>query len=375
MKFISLQENLKKGLSVVNHIPTKNINLPILNNILLKIKNSNIQLISTNLEIGIVHTIRGKIEEEGEITTDSKIITNYINLLPSDKVTIEEKEEDINIECKNYKTKIKGQSSKDYPLIPEIKKEKPYKIKIKELKKGLSQTLFSTGSSDSRVELSGVLFIFNKDNLTLVSTDSYRLSEKSINLKSEKEEEERIIVPSQTIQEILRIMGILTSEDLKEDEDEVDIYTEENQVLFKFSSTEIVSKLINGQFPDYKQIIPQNFKTEVKVNKQELSRAIKASAIFSKSGINDVNLKIDSQNQKLSLSAASNNIGESNIDLDTEVSGEDNDITLNFRYLIDGLNNIEGEDVIVKIINNTTPCLVRSSKQEEYIYIVMPIKE
>jgi DNA polymerase III subunit beta len=163
MKFISLQENFKKGLNIVGHITSKNINLPILNNILIKAEDSNIELVSTNLEIGIKHKIRGKIESPGEFTVDSKLITEYISFLNSgEKVKVEEKGGELKIESGNYKTKIKGEDSKEFPLIPTINQDNVYSCKISELKKAIANVIFATSNSENRVELTGVLFLFEK---------------------------------------------------------------------------------------------------------------------------------------------------------------------------------------------------------------------
>ncbi len=378
MKFISLQDNLKKGISVVSHVTSKNINLPILNNILIKAKDNNIELLATNLEIGISHTVRGKIEKEGEFTVDSKIINDYISLLPSEKVSIEKKEEELVVECSNYKTKIKGESAKEFPLLPTINKNNYLTVSIDEFKKALSQVVFAVSSSEARIELAGILFSFENNHLTLVATDSYRLAEKQAKInkfnKTDDFSEDKIIVPARTIQEVLRAVSNL-NDDLGSTEKEITIYLSENQIMFSFDSTEIISRLISGQYPDYKQIIPQKSETKVIVNRQEFVRAIKASAIFSKSGINDIHLLVDIKKNELVVSSISGQTGESVINLTGDISGKDNDITLNFRYLLDGLNNINTEKINLRIVNNNTPCLVRGDKEESYLYIVMPIRQ
>ena len=180
MTFISLQENLKQGLAIVSRIVSKNINLPILNNILFKVNKSNIELIATNLEIGITHQVRGKIDSEGEFTVDSKIITDYINLLPGDKVECEQDGSEIKIKCQNYKTKINIQDASDFPLIPKVNKDSFYSVPIDDLRSALSEVIFAVANNETRLELSGVLWLFTGDSLILVGTDSYRLAEKKI---------------------------------------------------------------------------------------------------------------------------------------------------------------------------------------------------
>ncbi len=374
MKFICLQENLKKGLAIVNHINNKNINLPILNNILIRANDNDnsIELISTNLEIGITHQLRGKIEEGGETTIDAKIISDYVNLLPEEKIEFKDDNNEINIKCENYKTKVKGESSKEYPLIPVINRNNFCEINIFDFRKALNSVVFAVANNDNRIELSGVFFQFQSDVLTIAATDSYRLAEKKIKIKNNSINETNIIVPARTIQEILRIISNFSSDAQSLESDIIKIYLSDNQILFSLDSVELISRLINGQYPDYQQIIPDKYKTEVEIKRQDLIRAIKASAIFSKSGIYDISLIF--KKGVVNVYASSSQSGESSIDLNGDVSGDDNDITINCRYLLDGLNIIDSEQVIIKVINNNTPCAVVSRDDDDYLYIVMPIR-
>lgn len=382
MRFISLRENLKKGLNIVSHITTKNINLPILNNILIKATNGNIELVSTNLEIGVTHQLRGKIEGEGEFTVDSKLISEYVSLLSGeDKVLVEEKDGELKIEAGTYKTKIKGESAKEFPLIPVIPKKSYYKCPLLDFRKALNNIVFAVSTSENRVELTGVLFSFNSNGLVLAATDSYRLAEKELMVKFYSGEgsgvesgigEVKLIVPAKTIQELLRILNNWDGAGLSDDEG-VNIYISDNQILFTIDSVELISRLISGQYPDYKQIIPTQSKTKAIVDRQELIRATKAAALFSKTGINDITLRF--VKNKILVSSYSGASGESQIEINSENSGEDNEITINFKYLLDGLNNIDGLKVRVGLINPNTPCLLRSEKEDNYLYIVMPIRQ
>jgi len=374
MKFISLQENLKKGLNIVSHVSSKNINLPILNNILIKAKAGIIEFISTNLEIGISHQIRGKVEIDGEFTVDSKLINEYISLLSSgEKVKVELKENELKVECGNYKTKIKGENSKEFPLIPTISKNNFYTINLTILKKALNSVIFSVSNSENRVELNGVLFSFTGDELALAATDSYRLAEYKLKIdKHNISEDQKIIVPAKTIQELLRIVNNF-DDFLEEGIQEIKIYLSDNQILFAFDSVEIISRLINGHYPDYQQIIPSKTQTEIKIARNELVRAVKAAALFSKTGINDITLLFTGT--KILVSSFSGASGESQVELTAEINGGDNEITINYRYLLDGLNNLDSPLIRLSVLNNMTPCVLRPEKEKDYLYIVMPIRQ
>ena len=377
MKFIGLQENLKQGLQTVSHVVSKNINLPILNNILFRVTKSNVELVATNLEIGIVHNVRGKVETEGEFTVDSKVITDYINLLPSEKVEIEQINGEIEIKCENYQTKVKNQSAQDFPLLPVVSRENYYGVLVDEFRAALSQVIFAVANNETRLELSGVLFVFNKNKLTLVGTDSYRLAEKEIAVKSSDPSavDIKIIVPARTFQELVRILSNFKEAEQLQAGGELKIYLSDNQILFTFGSTELVSRLIAGSYPDYKQIIPTNQKTSVLINKSELMRAIKASAIFSKTGINDVNLEFKQGAGQIRVSAISSQVGESTTDLKGEITGEDNEVLINYRYLLDGLNNISDDQIKMELISSNTPCVLKPAKETGYQYVVMPIRQ
>ncbi len=385
MRIISLRENLKHGLSMVGGIAGRNPNLPILNNVLIKTENKNIKLITTDLEIGIVSTIRGKMEKEGVFTVNAKTISDYVNLLPNKKIEIDQQGENLEIKCENYKTKIKGQVSDDFPLIPKVEKENKIKIKTEELKKALNQVVFSVASGDSRIELSGVLFSFDKEELTLAATDSYRLAEKKISIKSEdlneinkktEDENKKIIVPSKAIQELLKIISSSREkEEHQEGEKETEVYISENQILFINGSTELVSRLIEGQYPDYKQIIPDKTKTSVTLDKTEFIRAVKTSSLFSKKGVNDINLDFPEGKNQVIISSASGQTGENIVEIDAQKKGKDNSVVINYQYLLDGLKTIEEDFVKLEVVDNNTPCLLKPVKNSDYIYIIMTIKQ
>lgn len=377
MKISSLQENLKSGLSAVSHIAGKNINLPILNNVMIDARENNIKLITTDLEVGIIATIRGKIEEPGSYTVDAKVVSDFVSLLSNKKIDITKKDNKITVKSDNYNTVIRGQEADEFPLIPRVEKKTHYKAAIVDFKTALSQVVFAVSSSETRIELSGVFFHFTKDNLVMAATDSYRLAEKTIKISSNApgDESKKIIIPAKTLQELVRILSSLRSEDLGQEESELAIYISENQVLFTVSGIELISRLIEGQYPDYKQIIPAAGETIISVNRMELLRAVKAAAIFSKSGINDINLDFPSGKNKIVISSASSQTGENITELDALVNGKDNGIVLNYRYLLDGLNNIDTENVRLEVINNNTPCTIKPEKDNGYLYIIMPIKQ
>ena len=375
MKIFSLQENLKQGLVIVGHVAGKNINLPILNNVLIKAEAGKIRLIATNLEIGIINTVRGKTETEGSFTVNAKIISDCVGLLPNKKIELKQKENELLVNCENYQAKIKGQSAEEFPLIPEVDRKKYFSAQAKAVKGAISQVIFATLLSEARLELSGVLFTFSGSSLTIAATDSYRLAEKKIQIKSSSDEEKKIIVPAKTLQELLRVLSVNLDDEVEENNQEIKFYISDNQILFTYGSTELVSRLIEGQYPDYQQIIPITSKTKIMVDRQELIRAVKMASLFSKTGVNDINLDFPLGKNQVVISSVSGQTGENITNLEAKVTGDENSIVVNYRYLLEGLSNIEKETVKIEIIDGNTPCLIRPDQDESYLYIIMPIKQ
>jgi DNA polymerase-3 subunit beta len=374
MKFSALQENLKTGLGFVGHVAGKNVNLPVLNNVLIEARDGKIKFTTTNLEIGISSVVRGKIEADGVFTVDAKILTDYVNLLPNQRVDLVLDGARLSVECDDYKTKINGQSAEDFPLIPQVDRTAVCKIRAEELKKALAQVVFAAATSETRLELAGVLFLFNTKELILAATDSFRLTEKKLkNLSLDNSlANKRFIIPIKTLQEVIRV---LSGGRDGESGDEVEIYFSENQVLFVYGTTELVSRLIEGNYPDYQQIVPTQTKTKAIVKIDELMRAVKASSLFSKTGINDVNLDFPKNKAKMMISAASGQSGENMAEVEAKISGEDNFVVLNYRYLLDGLNNLGEPSAVVMMVDGNTPCIIRPELDDSYLYIIMPIKQ
>ena len=326
---------------------------------------------STNLEIGITSTIRGKIEEEGAFTVDARTISEYVALLDSDKVLLSSTGEDLSIECGEYKTKIKGIAAEEFPLIPNISRDKGVSIDKNEFKKALAQVVFSVSTDESRAELSGVFFSISGDSMLLVGTDSYRLSEKRIKVKSGLGEDCQFILPLRTAQELVRVASVEYDEE--SESNDLVLYISENQCLFAVGGVELVSRLIDGRYPDYKQIIPAKHECLAVVPRDELMRAVKAAAIFSRTGVNDVVLSFIKDG--LEVSATSSQTGEQSAKILSNTSGKVVAITLNHRYLLDGLNSLSGPELVFEVVDDETPCLIKDKADKDYMYLIMPIKK
>ncbi|OGE88314.1 MAG: DNA polymerase III subunit beta [Candidatus Doudnabacteria bacterium RIFCSPLOWO2_02_FULL_49_13] len=365
MKITCTRDNLKKGLFAVSRIVGSGNPLQVLNNILIKTDEGRVKLSSTNLEIGVNTWVGGKIEEEGAITVPARIINEYINNLPTEKVEIETTENNtLKLESENYHTSIKGLSSEDFPLIPQVTEEPLAKIDSQELKNALSETAWAAAANETQPEISGVFMAFENDRVRIATTDRYRLAERTATLLEPARSQKEVIIPARTVGELYKILGL--------GKGVVEIYFSESQVLFKFDDTELISRLIDGQYPDYRQIIPKEFKTMVEVPREDLLHALKATALFAPDS-NNITIEVR-PDSGLTVTASSMAAGENTTQVKAKVTGGDNSAVFNFRYLLDCLNNLSEEGVIFKMINDSSPAAIVPIKRDNYLYIVMPIK-
>src|SRR3989338_3516902 len=368
MKFTCTQENLNRGLLVVSHIAGRSATLPILNNVLIKVDSGFIKLSTTNLEKGVSATVRGRAEKGGEFTVQAKLLADYINLLPKENIELELEDQTLYIRSDNYKTYIKGVDSTDFPLIPDMAREESVTLKAKDFRKALAGVVFAAAMDESRPEISGIFFSFSGKTLTLVGTDSYRLAEAKISLAQEVSEK-KLIVPLRTLQEVYRILT-------ESSESEITLFVNENQILFKLNDeVELISRLVEGQYPDYQQIIPGESKTQAKVKVNEFLKVIKSASLFCKPGINDVKISFLKDKNEIVVTAVNSAVGENLVNLEAECSGQDNEVVFNYRYLLDGLNNLDKDEVQVEIISNSAPGVIRPVGDKNYLYIIMPIRQ
>lgn len=385
MKFSCTQENLNQGLSIVSHIASKNINLPILGNVLIKSDNKVLRFMATNLEIAVNCAVRGKVEESGEFTVPSRLFSDYVSLLPRDRVDVNQSDNTIIVSCGTYQTKLNGIPASEFPLIPSVDKKQKFLIKVADFRKAVGQVLFAVAPNESRPEISGVFFKFapagNEVVLTLAATDSYRLAERTLatvpGQSTPIKEAVPVIVPSRTVAEIVRILGVFKDE--LNSQENIEIGIGESQVVFTYDNVEVISRTIEGKYPDYRQLIPEHFQTEIYIGKDELQRAVKTASLFSRTGLNDIHFRFQPE-KKVHLSATNSQTGEHAVDLDGLVQGKENEVTVNFKYFLDGVNNIESDAAVIQMVDAMSPCLVRPSRDgktvsEEYLYIVMPIRQ
>jgi DNA polymerase-3 subunit beta len=366
MKIECTQENLKKGLNIVSRIISKNTNLPILNNVYIETKENKLKVIATDLEMGIEFVLPCKVIEEGNLVVPGLLFSNYINSLPSSNITIESKETEMSIKCSSFKTKINCFNSDDFPILPEIEKGFSYSLSGVDFFNALSKIAFSIANNKNRPEINGLLFKIENENLFLVGTDSYRLTEKKMSIENKDNVSKEIIIPLSTVQEIIKILQV--------EKENLNIVISDNQILIKTKSISLISRLITGEYPDYKQIVPDDFNTSFKFNKNEFLNIIKNIGLFSDKTSSDINIKTNVKDKKLIIESKNNQFGENIAEIDKEIFGEDNFINFNYQYILDGLNSIDEDIITFSFINENMPALIKGENNSDYIYIVMPIR-
>src|SRR3989338_4220803 len=374
MKISCTRENLSRALSLVSGVTGKNVNLPILSNVLIKATDQKVEVAATNLELAMVVSLRSKIEEPGSFTVPARTLTDFVNLLPNENIDMELKENELVVRCGKSSTKIKGTSAEDFPVIPTMEGGEGFVVEAAELRLGLSQVLPAVAKNDIRPELAGIFFGFNshdRPGLVMAATDSYRLAEKKVPLK-QGVGEFKVVVPGRTAQEISHILMVA---DESSPETSARLLVGGNQIMGNYGSTQLVSRLVEGQYPDYTQIIPKDFKTTTEVNTSQLVKEMKAAGLFTTSGVNAVSLVLKPSTGVIEITSTSTQTGEYSSEIATEISGEENKVLLNNRYVLDGLNTMSADEVSLKMINGDSPCILTPKNDENYLYIVMPIRQ
>jgi len=384
MKLICTQDNLKKAIYNCERIVAKKNTLPILNNILFKTEKGSLSLFATNLEIGISVKIGAKIEKEGEITIPARLISNFATNLPSgENIILETKDDKLKIKSGLNKAIIKGVSANDFPLIPTKKGDNLLKLPSLLFKKAFLKIIPAVAFNETRQELTGINVTFKKEEIFLAATDSFRLAEYrlKINKKNINQEEyaafinkkEKIIIPSETLIELNRIIPIDTESQIK-------IAIEENQIFFEIDNVKIVSRLINGKYPEYKHIIPKDYKTKILGEQNLIQSAVKMASLFTAGGNSEITLKINQESKKIFILSKSSETGENTTELNFSNTGPSQEVILNAKYFLDGINVVSSLQVAVLLNSESTPVAIKEIDEktgqilDDFIYIIMPIK-
>lgn len=374
MKIYLLKENLKPGLSAIEKIATKSVTLPVLENVSVSAEKNYLKLIATNLESTVIFKTLSKIEKEGNIIVPVKIFSNIIRSIKADKLDMEKQGNNLIISGGNEKMRLKCQNPEEFPVIPKIETQKCFTLNSSLFISGLNQVINTTSLSLNRPELSGVYFHISQDSLIMVSTDSFRLSEKKIKWSPEHNptttEEYSFIVPSKALNDSIPSFS--------DTEKELKISVGDGQVCLEDinnpqSKIQFISKLIEGEFPSYQEIIPKKFDTKMTLNRSDLLTQIRTASILSPK-TNEVSLLFQPKHKKLEITSSDPDRGEYHSSLAGQIEGEQIRLEFNWKYLVDGLTNIKSQEVVFEVQKNGGPAVIRPVGDDSYIYVVMPIR-
>ena len=359
------QKDLLAALATVSKAVNLNSTLPVLNNILLKAENKKLTFAATNLEIAITTSIKSEIKNEGSLTIPARLFTNYVGLLSDGKVELKNSEGlDLQISAAKSKTRIKGISADEFPLIPQVKKEVSLTVSAGDLLDAINQVAFAAARDMVRPVLAGVHLRANKKEIRLAATDSYRLSEKILAPLTPPEKDISIIIPARTVNELARI--------LERGKDSVTLDISANQILFIFKNVELASRLIEGSYPDYEQIIPKKHSTTISLKTDELATAVKRVNLFAHDS-HSVKIEVTAD-KKLRVLSDATQIGEETAEVGATIAGVENAVALNATYLLEALAAVGSKDLEIELGEKMVPAVLRAAKSKDYLHLIMPLK-
>lgn len=364
MRIQITQENLHKALNLLSRVASSRSSLPILSNILLKASKGTLELAATNLEVAITHTTRGKIEEEGSVTVPARLFTDFVSQLPKgETIDLVFEKNTLFISSGSYSSHIQGTPADDFPALPTISSKDVLTVPVKDLQAALNRTMLAASHDETRPVLGGVLFHTLGKKLAIAATDGYRLAESVIEVEATVE---KSIVPTSTLQDVQKILQ-------DAGEDTVTLQFEDGQFGVVCEDTVLVSRLVDGQYPEYTQLIPEKSEITAVVNKEELLTAAKLAGLFARETGGSITLKASESDNKLTISSVASQIGDNSSSIVGTVTGS-GEVVVNVRYLTDALNCFDSSEVSFRFSGSISPCVLSANDQPGYQHIVMPLK-
>jgi DNA polymerase-3 subunit beta len=362
MKVTVTQENLNRALAAVSRVASSKTSLPILSNILLRTEKNRLLVAATNLEVATVYYIGAKVEKEGTLTVPARLVSEFVNNLPKDNVVLKVDGSKLDISSGNYKSTINGVVSDEFPTLPSITPAHTIVLSSSLLKQAINQTVITASHDDTRPVLTGVLCYTDKGSLCFAATDGYRLAERRL---VKTDETIKALIPASTLQEVSRV--------IPEDIEEVTLLFDDGQVRFLAGDVEVTSRLIDGNFPDYAQLIPKATEITATVQVSELVRITKIASLFARESGGSVTLHTNTTDKVISIHSVASQLGENTSEAEAEVDGEGS-VTLNSRYLLEALGCVESPTITFGFSGKLAPCVIRPVGDDSYQHIVMPLK-
>jgi DNA polymerase-3 subunit beta len=378
MKITCLQENLARGLSTVGRAVATRSTLPVLSNILLQTDEGRLRLAATNLEIGINSWIGARIDEEGSISVPARLLTEFVNSLPPDQIDMElnERTQTLNLKCSRYEANIKGIDAGEFPDVPtaeSITGQAPSRLhlEVETFRQMIDQAVFAAATDESRPILTGVLAKFHQGGLTLAAADGFRLAVTTADVGVNLDETANVIIPARALAELGRISAD------EEEKIELLITPGRNQVLFHLTNKDLVSQIIEGNFPDYNQIVPKSHSTRTIVTTGDLLKAVKVAFLFARDAANIVRFNIVPGSEltpgQMIVTATSAEFGDNVSELDASIEGDETEIAFNARYMIDALAVLGTAEVALETSTASSPGIIRPVGGNDFLCVIMPM--
>jgi DNA polymerase-3 subunit beta len=363
-----MQENLARGLSVVSRAVSSRSTLPVLANVLLRTEDAGLKLTATNLEIGITYWVPGKIETDGATTVPARLLTDLVGSLPaSERVDLELQGADtLHLRCGRFATHVKGIDADEFPSIQTAGERPTTRVSQKVLRKALEETIFAAASDEARPILTGVLARFEGSRLTLAAADNYRIAVRTIDVL-DPVEAASVVIPARALGELVRILADT------DDPVELVLAQARNQVLFHLEGVDLVSRLIDGQFPNYQQVLPAGHATRAEIDREELQRAVRPAALIASSSANIVKLQVGGEGSGVVVTATAE-VGDYTGDVEATIEGDATTIAFNARYLNDVLTNVQADRFALELNGPLSPGVFRPVGDDAYVHVVMPVR-
>jgi DNA polymerase III subunit beta len=369
VKLSLMQENLARGLSLVSRAVSSRATLPVLTNVLIKTQDGGLRLTATNLEIGISAWVPGKIDTDGMMTVPARLIADVVSGLPAgERVDLEmESENTLLIRAGSYRTHLRGIEADEFPVIPAAGDRPTTQVSQKALKRALSEVSFAAASDETRPILTGVLTKLAGQTLTLAAADNYRIAVKTLDML-QSVEETSVVVPARSYNELMRILG-----DTDEPADII-LAQAKNQVIIKVDTTEVVSRLIDGQFPNYQSVLPTSHSTRALVDRNELLKAVRLSALIASSAANVVRMGFGEDGSTGITIAAAADVGDAEGQVEAKLEGDPVTIAFNARYLVEALQNMEADELAIELSGPLAPGVLKPVDDPAYVHVIMPVR-
>lgn len=366
MQVLCTRENLLYGVQVVQRAVSSKTTMPVLSGILLRTANNRLLLTATDLELGINVSVPVQVMEEGSTVIQSKFFSELVRRLPDTpiEISMEPGTKSVTINYSPSKTSINSMDPEEFPVVPELENSSCISLNSSTFKSMVKQTTFATAPDENRPIFTGVLLLVDQREIKMVATDTHRLAFRTGVVESPLDEPWQAIIPGKTLNEVSKL--------IKEEDEIITIVPTNNQVMFKFGEISLISRLIDGQFPNHTQVIPKSCKTKVRVGTKALLDSVERASLLAREGSNVIKLVI--QDNTLVITSNSPDLGKAHEELSIEIDGEETQIAFNSRYLIDALKAIDSEEIMLELSGSLSPGVIRPMETNNYLYLILPVR-